>query len=84
MPAEVRRLLELAAAREADGDLAAAREALRKALVRGDAQELRPFVERKLGAVNVALLFTDRPAAEKARHRFWTCRSSPKFCRCAI
>ncbi len=69
LPAEVRRLLELAAAREADGDLAAAREALRKALVRGDAQELRPFVERKLGAVNVALLFTDRPAAEKARHR---------------
>lgn len=67
--AEVKRLLEQAAAKEVEDDLVGARLVFRQLLVRKDAEEVRPFVERKIGTLNKALVFTDRPMPEKAKHR---------------
>lgn len=66
---EVKRLLGQAAAREAEDDLVGARQLYRRLLILKDAEEIRPFVERKIGEVNITLLFSNRPAPEKAQHR---------------
>ena len=66
---EVKRLLGQAAAKEAEDDLVGARQLYRRLLVLKDAEEIRPFVERKIAEVNITLLFSDRPSPEKARHR---------------
>jgi hypothetical protein len=66
---EVQRLLGLASAKEAEDDLVGARQLFRRLLVMKDAEEIRPFVERKIGMINITLLFSDRPTPEKVRHR---------------
>lgn len=66
---EVKQLLGQASAKEAEDDLIGSRQQLRRLLVMKDAEEIRPFVERKIGAINITLLFSDRPTPEKVRHR---------------
>ncbi len=66
---EVKRLLGQAAALEAEDDLVGARLLYRRLLVMKDAEEIRAFVERKIGEINITLLFSNRPSPEKARHR---------------
>lgn len=66
---EVRRLLAQVTGCEAADDLVGARRLFRGLLVRSDAEELRAFVERRIGEINVALLYADRPSPEKVRHR---------------
>lgn len=65
---EVKRLLSEAATCEAADDLVGTRQALRRVLVMKEAEEIRAFIERRLGAINTTLLFGDRPMPEKARH----------------
>ena len=67
--ADVQRLLEQVARHETADDLIAARRVLHQVLIRRDAQDVRDFVERKIGEINTALLFSDRAMPEKARHR---------------
>ena len=66
---EVKRLLEQVAACETGDDLVGERLIFRQLLVRKDAEAIRAFVERKIGEINTALLFSDRPSPEKVRHR---------------
>ena len=66
---EVRKLLEQVAARETADDLVGARLVFRQLLVRKDAEEIRAFVERKIGEINIALIFSDHPMPEKVKHR---------------
>jgi len=66
---EVKRLLEQVGEREAEDDLVGERLIFRQLLVRKDAEEIRAFVERKIGDINTALLFSDRPMPEKGKHR---------------
>ncbi len=65
----LKRLLEQAAGCEAADDLIGARKLYMRLLVLRDAEEVRPFIERKIGAINTALIFADRPMPEKAKHR---------------
>jgi len=66
---EVKKLLNQVAAREEEGDRVGARQLLRQVLVRPDADDVRAFVERKIGSLNTAMVFSDLPMPEKARHR---------------
>lgn len=66
---EIKRLLEQAAACESADDLVGSRKLFRRLLVLKDAEEVRPFIERKIGALNTVLMFADRPTPEKAKHR---------------
>lgn len=66
---EVKRLLQQIAEREAADDLVGARLIYRQLLIRKDADEIRAFVERKIGDINTTLLFSDRPMPEKTKHR---------------
>ena len=66
---EVRKLLDQAAAREEQDDLVGMRLLLLQVLLRRDADEVRAFVERKIGTVNATLAFANRPAPEKVKHR---------------
>jgi len=67
--AEVQRLLEQVARHEAADELVAARQVLHQLLARRDAEDVRIFVERRIGEINIALFFKDRAMPEKARHR---------------
>ena len=67
--AEVKRLLERVAEYENADDLVNARQILHQLLLRKDAEDVRAFVERKIGAINTVLVFGDRPMPEKTRHR---------------
>lgn len=66
---EVRKLLDQAAAHEEQDDLVGTRLLLLQVLLRRDADDVRAFVERKIGAVNATLVFANRPAPEKVKHR---------------
>lgn len=66
---EVKGLVGQAAAKEAEDDLVGARLLYRRLLIMKDAEEIRPFVERKIGEINTTLLFSDRPSPEKARYK---------------
>jgi len=66
---DVRRLLQRIAEREGADDLVGARLLYRELLVRGDAEGIRTFVERKIGEIGTTLLFSDRPAPEKFKYR---------------
>jgi len=66
---EVRQLLQQIVAREAEDDLVGARSLYRILLVRKDAEEIRAFVERKIGELGTALILSDRPSPEKVKHR---------------
>ncbi len=65
----VKQLLQHVAEREAADDALGERQALRKLLVRKDAEDLRGFVERKIGDLNTTLIFSDRPMPEKTKHK---------------
>lgn len=65
---EVRRLLQRIAEREGADDLVGARLLYRELLVHRDAEGIRAFVERKIGELGTALLFSDRPAPEKVKY----------------
>jgi hypothetical protein len=66
---EVKRLLEQVTRHETADELVNARLVLHQILLRKDAEDVRAFVERKIGGINTALVFDDRPMPEKARHR---------------
>jgi len=66
---EVRKLLDQAAQYESADDLVKTRLVLQEVRLRPDAEDVRAFVERKLGTLNTALAFGDRAMPEKARHR---------------
>lgn len=66
---EVRKLLDQVTAHEAEDDLVNARLVLQQVLLRKDADDVRAFAERKIGALNTVLAFGDRPMPEKAKHR---------------
>lgn len=66
---EVRKLLDKAAEYESADDWVNARLVLQEVRLRPDADEVRAFVERKIGGLNTALVFGDRAMPEKARHR---------------
>ncbi len=66
---EVQRLLEQVASHETADDLVAARQLLHQLLIRRDAEDVRAFVERKIGEINTTLLFSNRAMPEKVRHR---------------
>jgi LysM repeat protein len=65
---EVRRLLERVAEHEGADDPVNARLVLHQLLLRKDAEDVRAFIERKIGTINTALVFGDRPMPEKTRH----------------
>jgi len=67
--AEVKSLLEQVARHETADELVRARQVLHQILIRRDADDVRAFVERKIGEINTALLFGDRAMPEKVRHR---------------
>ena len=58
--AEVKSLLEQVARHETADELVRARQVLHQILIRRDADDVRAFVERKIGEINTALLFGDR------------------------
>jgi len=66
---EVKKLLEQVIACEASDDLVNARLVLHQVLLRRDAEDVRAFAERKIGTLNIALTFGDRPMPEKVKHR---------------
>lgn len=66
---EVKKLLDQAAAREEEDDLLGARLLLLQVLIRRDADDVRAFVERKIGSLNTTLVFDNRPMPEKGKHR---------------
>lgn len=66
---EVKRLLERVAEYENADDLVNARLILHQLFQRKDAEDVRAFVERKIGTINTTLAFSDRPMPEKTRHR---------------
>jgi hypothetical protein len=66
---EVKRQLDQAAACVAADDLVGARKLYRRVLVLKDAESVRPFIEKRLGALNTTLAFADRPMPEKVKHR---------------
>lgn len=66
---DVKKLLGQVTARETADDLVNARLILHQILLRRDADDVRAFVERKIGSLNTALVFGDRPMPEKARYR---------------
>lgn len=66
---EVRKLLEQATAFETADDWVNARLVLQQVLLRRDAEDVRAFAERKIGSLNTALVFGDRPMPEKTRYR---------------
>jgi len=67
--AEVKRLLEQVAVCETADDLVAERQIFRQLLIRKEAEDIRAFVERKIGEINTTLLFSDRAMPEKVKHR---------------
>lgn len=66
---EVKRLLEQVVQHESANDLISARQVLHQILLRKDAADVRDFCERKIGSINTALVFDDRPMPEKIKHR---------------
>ena len=67
--AEVQRLLEQVSRHETADELVAARQVLHQLLARRDVEDVRTFVERRIGEINTTLFFKDRAMPEKARHR---------------
>lgn len=67
--AEVKQLLDQAAAREEADDRVGARLILQQVLVRRDADDVRAFAERKISGLNTALVFSANPMPEKVKHR---------------
>ena len=66
---EVQKLLEQVTAYETADDPVNARLVLQQILLRRDADDVRAFAERKIGSLNTALVFGNRPMPEKTRHR---------------
>lgn len=69
LPPEVQRLMDQVAELENSDDMSGARKILLHLLTRRDADEIRAFVERKIGALNTAMTFGARPMPEKTRHK---------------
>ncbi len=69
LPPEVQRLMEQVAESENADDMPGARKILLHLLTRRDAEEIRAFIERKIGALNTAMAFGDRAMPEKTRHK---------------
>ncbi|MDD4102595.1 MAG: LysM peptidoglycan-binding domain-containing protein [Kiritimatiellae bacterium] len=69
LPPEVQRLMEQVAEYENADDMPGARQLLLHLMTRRDADEVRAFVERKIGVLNTAMAFGDREMPEKARHK---------------
>lgn len=67
--AEVRKLLDQALAFETADDKINARLIWQRVLIHKDAESVRAFVERKIGALNTELIFGNRPMPEKVRYR---------------
>ena len=65
---DVRRLLQRIAEREGADDLVGARLLYRELLVRGDAEGIRTFVERKIGEIGTTLL-SPTGRSEKFKYR---------------
>jgi len=63
--AEVQRLLEQVARHETADELIAARQVLHQLLARRDVEDVRTFVERRIGEINTTLFFKDRAMPEK-------------------
>jgi len=68
IPPQVRELLDKANTAEQANNLLEARQLLLRLLRMGEADELRPFIERKLGAIHASLYLTNRPAPGKTIH----------------
>ena len=66
---EVRRLLDQALACEKEENWVVERGVLRQVLVHPEADDVRDFVERKIGAINTRLVFSDLAMPEKVKHR---------------
>lgn len=66
---EVRELLDKANVAEQGNNLVEARQLLFRLLNMEDASEVRPFIERKLGAIHTQLYLSTRPAPGKTTHR---------------
>lgn len=69
LPPEVQRLMEQVAELENADDMPGARRILLHLLTRRDTDEIRAFAERKIGTLNTAMVFGDRPMPEKTRHK---------------
>jgi hypothetical protein len=65
----VKQLLQQVTECEGADDALGARQALRKLMVRKDAEGLRGFAERKIGDINTTLIFANRAMPEKTKHR---------------
>jgi len=66
---EVKKLLDQVTVCEEADDLLGARLILMQVLIRRDADDVRAFVERKIGSINTTLVFANRPMPEKGKHR---------------
>jgi len=66
---EVKKLLDQATAYETADDSVNARLILQQVLLRRDAEDVRAFAERKIGSLNTAMVFGNRPMPEKTKYR---------------
>jgi hypothetical protein len=76
---QVRELLDKVNVAEQGNNLLEARQYLLRLLRMDEANELRPFIERKLGAVHVLLYLTNRPAPGKTIHTLAACEKIGKI-----
>jgi LysM repeat protein len=65
---QIRELFDKANTAEQANNLLEARQLLLRLLRMEEASELRPFIERKLGAIHASLYLTNRPAPGKTIH----------------
>jgi hypothetical protein len=65
---QVRELFDKANTAEQANNLLEARQLFLRLLRMDESQELRPFIERKLGAIHASLYLTNRPAPGKTIH----------------
>ena len=68
LPAPIQKLLDQATADEQAGNLLDARLAFLHLLDQKEAAELHPFFERRIGHINVTLIFSNQPAPGKTTH----------------
>lgn len=69
LPPEVQRLMGQVTELEDADDMPGARKILLHLLTRRDAEEIRAFVERRIGTLNIAMALGDRTMPEKTRHK---------------
>lgn len=69
IPIEVERLIKRAEELKQGGDLVSARMILEKLRLRPGAEVVRPLIEKRMGALNVALVLSDQPMPGKLPHK---------------